>query len=64
MALEASISQQLVTMRRLFQRGWSLFGSLLAREKTRLALLKWASLPRSRVPLNALAHPTKAMMPP
>ena len=39
-------------------------GSLLALEKTRLALLKWASLLRSSVPLKALAHPTKAMVPP
>ena len=56
--------QQLMAMRRLSQRGWSRLGSLLAREKIRLALLKWASLPRSSVPLKARAHPTKAMVPP
>jgi AraC-like DNA-binding protein len=55
------MSQQLVAMRRRSRRGWSLLGSLLAREKTRLALLKWASLPRSRVPLKARAQLTKAI---
>jgi len=64
MAPEASISQHAAAMRRRSQRGWSRLGSLLALEKTRLALLKWASRLRSRDPLKALAHPTNAMVPP